>query len=281
MDDDKKPTGFILTPLKFLLIILGLALLWAWAGGAERFAHDSGIPFAPRENLKGGISFGAKNSPYKNMLFLTRIERARDSDQQREHISIKAASTNTTPLTLTGLSLGSGRNVLTTDIGQGALLPYAGEVSPLENIVIAPNEEAIVVSGRSPIGISFKVNKCSAYLGSLQLFTPSLPQACPSPQETLSRSEVRLDTACTIYVRSLSACAVPVSFPANLSRECRTNLLNVLTYNGCVNVHHFDPDFFSPEWRIYLGADRELWNDTKEIIKLLDTNGNIIDSIKY
>lgn len=281
--DDKKAAGFQLTPLKAFFILILLGLIWAWSDAPSRFAADRGIPFTPRENLKGGVPFGRENSPFRDRIFITRIEGARRDEPAKEYISIKAASGNKIPTIISGLRLSSGRNPeKLIAIPQGVTLPYAGIISSVETISLQPNEEAIIISGRSPIGASFKVNKCSGYLGNLQLFNPLLPASCPSAIETLSRTGSAVATGkCAGYAQNLPLCTTVSEVPATIESSCRARLLSVLNYNGCVNAHRYDNDFFLPEWRVYLGEEKELWNNEKEIVKILDRNNEIIDAVKY
>ena len=59
-------------------------------------------------------------------------------------------------------------------IPQGTFLFRQGIVNPLQDIVLEPGEKAIIVSDQSPIGVSFKINKCSPKLERYQVFSPKI-----------------------------------------------------------------------------------------------------------
>ena len=52
-----------------------------------------------------------------------------------------------------------------------------------------------------------------------------------------------------------------------------------MNYNTCLDLHKDDADFFSDEWRLYLGKSHDLWADEGELIKLIDENGKTLDSL--
>ncbi|MDP2649100.1 MAG: hypothetical protein Q8P19_04365, partial [bacterium] len=69
--------------------------------------------------------------------------------------------------------------------------------------------------------------------------------------------------------------------PAGISGTCRSFLANVLTYNGCVNVSKGGEVFASSSWRIFLNRTAELWSNSHDVIRLLDSEGRVVDVLSY
>jgi hypothetical protein len=69
--------------------------------------------------------------------------------------------------------------------------------------------------------------------------------------------------------------------PIYLSQGCQDAIVTKLNYNSCVDMHRNDPGFYRLEWRIFLKREEELWKSKREIIKLLDETGKVVDYISY
>ena len=80
---------------------------------------------------------------------------------------------------ITGWKL-KGKTGLDIAIGQGASYIYSNVASqPQENIYLKPGEKAIIITGKSPLGTSFKLNKCAGYFEQFHEFAPELNIDCP------------------------------------------------------------------------------------------------------
>lgn len=199
-----------------------------------------------------------------------------------EYVVISASSRNTAPVELTGLRLESSVTNAGADIGEGVILPFQGEVNVNDPVYLAPGREAYIVTGRSPIGISFQENECTGFFSQFQNFTPGLSSNCPLPRNDVPPETWRtFEDICIDYVDGLSGCQVYPNPPANLSPACRTYVMNEINYNQCVTLHKPDAGFYSGTWRIYLSRDSTLWKTRRENIELLDQNGKIISSYSY
>ena len=141
----------------------------------------------------------------------------------------------------------------------------------------------IVTTGRSPVGISFKENKCAGYFEENQDFNPSLQTNCPTASQEFSRFYNGEDDkgTCVAYVRSIPYCATETRASNNVSSSCENFVEKHLNYNGCVDTHKADPDFLGSTWRVFLGQREELWRSNRETITLLDGQNKVIDSITY
>jgi hypothetical protein len=159
-----------------------------------------------------------------------------------------------------------------------------GSVNRVANVSLAPGETAIVGSGASPVGVSFRENMCSGFLTQSQSFAPELESNCPAAASVMpltSDNLTRYGSDCIDYAASIPDCEFPSHMPSSLSSSCRVYLGNALSYNGCVSTNQSRVGFASGTWRLYLGAGVELWNNRHDIIRLLDANGRIVDAITY
>jgi hypothetical protein len=287
--DAKKDLYWVL----FFLIIL--AIVWYYTGGPERPTSKSGLfLFQPQQQYSeelrketeklasGGSGEGliatSTESLYKYKVSLRAGYWARESDPQKQFVEIKASSQNNSPIRITGWSL-KGKNGLDIKIGQGAYLPYSAQVNPQQDIFLKKGEAAVIVTGESPIGTNFRLNKCTGYFSQFQIFYPDLPQDCPQPiDENLPSG---LNDQCLDYLERLPICEMKISVPPGLSNDCQTYINDKVNYKTCVEIHKNDSDFYQPEWRIYLGRKEALWKNKRETIILQDQDKKIIDWVSY
>lgn len=291
MDDAKKDLIWVLA---FLII---LAIVWYYTGGPSRPSAISG-PFLnqPREQyseelrktteevvsgtlIPAGSPTSSPESAYKYKAILYAGYGAQQSNPQKEYVEIQASSQNDKPLRITGWIL-VGKNGLDIKIGQAAYLAYSAQVNPQEDIFLKPGERAIVVAGESPIGTSFRLNKCTGYFAQFQDFYPSLPTDCPRPGEENNLPN-NLDDQCLDYLDRLPSCQMQISISPGLSFNCQTYINDKINYKTCAELHKNDSDFYKSEWRVYLGRKEQLWKKERETIILKDENGRIIDWKSY
>ncbi len=241
-------------------------------------------------------------SPWSEKVELGRGNAASEYRPGFEYITITSRANE--PVTITNWQLASSRSA--SWISGSAYIPYGkklfigGEDNwPVEPIVLDSRGKAIVVTGRLPernpypISTSFQVNRCSGYLGELKhyqdKFKPALRGSCPNPETEVDLN--LLDDKCYDFVRRLGRCELPEEKEVDdelyfgglkdVPRACREFVTEVFNYNACVLRHHADPDFYTDEWRVYLGQSWELWDDSRETITLYDQNGKIVDQLSY
>ena len=93
------------------------------------------------------------------------------------------------------------------------------------------------------------------------------------------------DDSCYDYVERLRSCEIPNEnldrVNPDLSGDCIDFVEHDITYTGCVANHKNDPLFARGNWRIYLEENTPLWREKREVVRLLDTNGNTIDLYEY
>lgn len=265
------------------LVVLVVILIWAlwFFGGKPSPNGTSGLSFFGT-NISSP-SAGATSSPsiFKDEVRISDISSARESDINREHIGITAAYGNGSSVSLTGWKL-KNKNGQIAQIGKASKLPYSGRANTEEPFYVAPGETVVVATGRSPVGVSFKINSCSGYLGQFQVFNPPLPASCPNNVDDARASHRGLEEQCLSYIAGLPSCSIYTgALPSNLSSVCANYIRGSINYNGCADLHRNDQDFYKTQWRVFLGENDSLWNNAGDFIRLYDQHGNLVDSRSY
>lgn len=224
-------------------------------------------------------------SPYRDVIRMNQyVSNPGSSDPGNEYVEISVAQNAGTSINLSGWSLLSGATGATTAITKGIKVPISGTVNATEDIVLTPGTRAILISGQSPIGASFRENKCIGYFSTFQKFSPSLPLNCPAPSNELISfygPNYIHDSSCIEQVNKISRCQVALTPPQGVSNTCQNFVVKYLNYNGCVNAHRNDIDFTGDTWRIYLGRTNSMWRTQNEVVKLLDGSGKTVAAFSY
>lgn len=234
--------------------------------------------------LVGGSPFGTP-SPYTTIVRMDHaVSGSGSRDPKNEYVEISVAANAGVPVDITGWTLSSDVTGNAMTIPKGTEVPTSGIVNEAQDIVLVPGTRAILISGQSPIGASFRENKCIGYFSSFQTFSPPLPQNCPVPSDEFASfygaSYVR-DPVCIDAINKLSRCQVALTPPNAVSGACQSFIVKYLNYNGCVDAHRSDADFAGNTWRVYLGRTSPMWRSTHEIVKLLDSTGKTVDAFSY
>ena len=257
----------------------GVSLSGSSGGGS--YSDNSGTPIP---SFVGGSVFGTP-SPYRGIVRMNHyVSGAGSSNPGEEYIEISVAQNAGVPVNLSEWTLKSDATGNSVIIPKGTEVPTSGVVNEDEDIILSPGTRALVISGQSPIGASFRENKCIGYFSTFQRFSPSLPQNCPVPSDELASfygPDYIRDNACIEYVNKISRCQVTLTPPVNASGACKNFLVQYLHYNGCVTAHRNDTDFKGDVWRIYLGRTNSMWRTKNELVKLLDVNGKTVDAFTY
>lgn len=235
-------------------------------------------------SLVGDTAFGTI-SPYRGVVTMSHhVSGAGSEDPQNEYIELRVSGNPGNPINISGWTIRSGATDTASALPKGTEVPLSGTINATEDIMLADGARALIISGRSPIGASFRENKCIGYFSSFQKFYPQLPQNCPVPSDELASfygvGYVR-DAACIDYVNKLSRCQVALSPPVGASGSCQNFMIKYLNYNGCVEAHRKDIDFKGDVWRVYLNRSNSMWRAKHEIVKLLDASGKTVDAFSY
>lgn len=234
--------------------------------------------------LPGNTAFGAP-SPYRGKVVMNHyVSGAGSSDPNSEYIQLRVSQDAGVPVDLTGWVLMSEATGASMAIPKGTEVPSSGVVNQVQDLILDPGEQALLISGRSPIGASFRENRCIGYYATFQKFSPSLPMNCPAASDELSRfygPDYIRDASCIEYVNTVGRCQAVLTPPTTVSPSCQSFFISHLNYNGCVDAHKSDRDFLGDTWRIYLGRTNAMWRSQHEIVKLLDIKGNTVDAFSY
>lgn len=230
----------------------------------------------------------SKRSPYYGKVSLSGIVGLYSNDPDREYITIYAELEKNETLNITGWYLKSEVTGYFAMIPKAALLPFP--FTKTENdIVLGQRDRVYLTKGFSPIGISFRTNKCTGYFEENRTFTPSLPTICPEADKenlpTFSSVYDRNDECIDIIERISSCTTVGHSFvrdlPDTVTSSCKNYLLEQINYNTCVARHFSDTDFPGNEYRVFLNKFGPLWRTSHDRINLYDENNLIVASITY
>jgi len=224
-------------------------------------------------------------SPYSGKVSIVKLPSGpKESDVNEERIELLANFGNSEEIDITGWMIESALAGTRVVLPPGVSTFSANRPNSLEKIVLAAGMRALVTSGPSPIGISFHENMCSGYLAQRHYFSPDLEMQCPSPRTVVPFSTSNLQKygeSCFDELEKVKTCEYPEALPTTLTSVCRTHLQDVLSYSGCVRDNHFRSAFFSDTWRVYLGANTELWRNSHDAIRLLDASGKTVSVYIY
>ncbi|MEX0652202.1 MAG: hypothetical protein WD509_01125 [Candidatus Paceibacterota bacterium] len=296
-----------------LVIILGI--FWVFSGGADK-ASTSTVNFNAKESIFSGVSnffppvsqgdsstskadaeyariveeFGrtrdfGETSPYWGQVRIQKTSNGpRETSPLTEYVELSTAYSLTAPVSLTGWKLQSMISNEVVSIPKATKISTSGTVNIEQPLMAGHREKIYLLTGHSPTGVSFQINKCSGYFEQFQDFTPSIQKQCPLPEDEFRFSEsdpLRFGDACLSYIEDLDRCSMPLeALPLGFSDSCAVFITEEIHYSSCVENHRNDSDFFSPEWRVYLKHDREIWG-SRDIIRLLDADGKTVDVFNY
>ena len=236
-------------------------------------------------SAKSKIQSSSSQSSVRPDFATLKTRRAKETNPNEEYLEIKADKKNKSSMKITGWKM-KGKIGLDVLIGKGASYIYASIASqPQEDIYLKPGEKAVIVTGKSPLGTSFKLNKCAGYFEQFHEFTPELDTECPLLRDEEPPSNLINNDQCLDYIDRVSSCQTVVSIPykysSKLSSSCQDYVTQNANYKTCLEEHKDDSDFYLPEWRVYLERSEELWKKKRETITLYDDKNNIIDSKSY
>ncbi|MDA1334805.1 MAG: hypothetical protein O2794_02200 [bacterium] len=204
---------------------------------------------------------------------------AKLSDVDREYITIQYSSRAKESIDLTDWKVENTRGSGFV-LGRVSNLPGRSS-SSLDNdrLIVPPGGRVHVITGRSPRGENFRVNKCSGYFNQTKTYTPFVPHSCPSPKNEPGQDG--FSDECFNYVKRLPSCKIPSPLPTILDDRCRNYVIENISYAGCIDNHKTDDDFYKDEWWVYLKRPDQLWSDSRDTIYLKNSSGVLIKSYSY
>ncbi len=224
-------------------------------------------------------------SPYAASVTL-KTSGAKATDPHKEYLTLNVSSGISTPINITGWSVESYVTDSEGKIPKGSRFLMTRTAKTSENILLRAGEVAHLITGETPINVSFKENECSGYLTNYDEFTPGLKKSCSlASDELLMFSSIKTsDDECYEFVANIKQCQIiddEKIDDEDLTSSCEDFIEEELTYNGCVANHKDDSTFATGDWRIYLNKRGELWRSKKEIIRLLDENERVVAVVEY
>ncbi|NTV22630.1 MAG: hypothetical protein HGB03_03690 [Candidatus Yonathbacteria bacterium] len=284
--------GMLLDVLIVIAVVIALWFAWVAVGGPAQFAASPEGLFldAPTSetstNNTGEDAFQnnfwhtEKQTSTQSPLaaYVTMRVNAPGGIADAEYVEIALSSSSPTSMTLTGWTITSSSLHKTFTIGNGISVLHQGISGAPENIVLEPGMHAYIISGRSPVGASFRTNICSGFLSAYQTFTPPLDMSCPPAQALIGRN-ASPDTACISTIESLPRCSAT---PRNttVSASCLATIKERVSYNTCVSMFEKRPDFSGPLWYIYAGSLSSFWWSS-DILTLSDDTGQTVASLSF
>lgn len=261
----------------FFVVVLGI---WYFSSGLrERIADENATstPSTKKKNTEPELSF------YNKWVRISSAAGAKESYPEKEYIEIGVVQPNLSGTDSTYWTLQNSRGD-TVPLGPVSTLPLTGKVNAIGPLSLQAGDLLIVSTGRSPIGVSFRMNSCMLYLEQFQDFIPPITGQCPGVYDIEYGTDAyeSLDYNCQTIIRSIPNCSANTRpLPPGTTASCKSFIESKMNYNACVAAHKNDFNFYLPEWRIFLGKDVELWDNSKETITLFDNKGKLIDALKY
>lgn len=286
-----------------IVVILGIIAIIAF-GGAKNLKNPS--PISPSQNqaqnqadveqkivqtknqveeLKKQLQIEEDKkyqSKYYGMVKIQYINRA--DKPENEYLALHVNDNFKDIVQISGWQIKSLSTGSVASIPSGTQLYFSGSTNSESPIILYPGDNFYVITGVSPIGYSFRVNKCSGYLSQFQTFIPYLYTNCPRPadEDLSSIPKLVINEECLDYINSYPNCSIRTDpLPKNWSAECNKFIYEKINYSSCVNTHKSDSDFYQKDWRVYLKRSDTLWKSRRENIVLYDSEGKIVDSLKY
>jgi hypothetical protein len=228
-----------------------------------------------------------KRSPYYGKINMSSISYVNSPDPNQEYITLYTNIDSKEKINITGWKLISTRSGNWVRIGGASTTPKPF-VQNNKDVVLGQGDMAFIIKGFSPIGISFRSNKCTGYFGENRQFYPYINMQCPlAKTEKLPKFSSNLDREdeCLDLIDRIPACTTPFNrtninnLPDTVTDSCKNYLQTKVNYDSCVANHIGDTDFPGREWYVYLQVFGPLWRSKREHIDLLDNNGLIVSSI--
>lgn len=235
-----------------------------------------------------GLIEKSKRSPYWGKIRMSNISGLRQSDPSREYFYLSTNLDNNETVNISGWYLKSEVTGYGAIIGQASLLPFPFNKSE-SDIILQKGDRVYVVKGFSPIGISFRTNKCTGYFEEDRTFVPSLPQQCPRIKDenlpTFSTNR-DLNDRCLEIIDRIPRCQTRDSWyihnlEDDIINSCKDYIREQVNYNTCVALHIGDLDFPDDQYRVYLNKFGPLWRERSDTINLHDQNDLIVDTIDW
>lgn len=219
--------------------------------------------------------FRTKFSPYYDMVAIT-SGNPRATDPLAEQFTIQGRSKSI--IDITGWTVGSEKYRTSYTIPDAYEIPNHPYLERKKNLVINDKSKVVVYTGASVSGVNFRLNNCVGYLNNYYKFTPALPAMCPKPNALETKE---LSVYCQKVIAQNANCKEPNLNDILINAECRDYISARFNYSKCVEGNYNYFDFFTDEWRVYLGQSKEIWANEPDALLLRDENGLVVSRYRY
>ena len=237
----------------------------------------------PKPKVIPPIGFSEEDlSPfYKKVRISSVVKPSPTNYSARSGFTLTAECSNKEPISITGWRVrGNGNGEVFVPKG---LIDYGLSGGGREgDIVLNPCEYAVFYNTQSPVNRNFRLSKCTGYLNNNFTFIPSLPKNCPIP---FDRGEIiTFPGECQSFLLSVRSCnTIEPNERNRFSGPNNTGCLQIMdrfTYGYCYNSLRNKPDFFSSEWRVWLGRHAPFDSEHDRIL-IFDNNGLLVNEYIY
>jgi hypothetical protein len=277
------------SPQKAIAIILAfLFIVWLFwflfiktsPEGVENIVDSSLNMATSTLNIKINKPVEPEKSFYDGWVKITGVSGVKETYPEKEYIVITVLQENASLIDATNWYLTNKKGVK-AKLGQVSELPYFGKVNNTGPLKLNGRDFLTISTGRSPIGVSFKINDCSPYLEQFQDFLPPInTKSCPDIKRTGTYKT--LGGPCESFISEIPLCQTYTGvYPSNITADCKAYINAHVGYNGCVADRMTERGFYTQEWRIFLGGKTEIWDNKSDVISLYDEKDRLIHSIKY
>jgi hypothetical protein len=278
-----KETG----PLIIMLVIVAAIILSLHQKGGQisgAFKTTENFPkiqnSGPVYQAQNTTNYGSK-SPFEGDITISDVmEPGRLAAS--EYIVLSSYSSESVNIT--------GWSIVSEKTGNKIYIPGASYIPLIEierPVIINGNQKIIIHTGSSPIGVSFRKNVCVGYIEEKIGFSPRLGARCPNIDNGNLPTQIENSSLCMEYINSLRTCELPKKNLPTMPAYCENFVKQNISYEGCVNTNKNSRYFYENEWRIFIKSRIPLWRQEKEgknnqeILKLLDAQGRLVDTITY
>lgn len=272
--------------LKFETFLEGVDKAWVVANGGERkikLPEKSGLYrfFVRAKDMDGLVdrtpesyTFGVNLSPLYGTVTLS--GNARSTNSATEQLTIQGKANYL--INISGWTLASEKFHTSYTIPDAYEIPNHPFLEIKKDIFVHSKSKVIIFSGISPMGASFRLNKCIGYLNQYYSFVPVLPNVCPVMSATATE---QFNDYCRNVLAQAVNCKEPNPNDILINNDCRAYINEHLNYSKCVEANYAYYDFYRDEWRVYLGYGKEIWENDKDTITLRDKNGLVVAQYVY
>jgi hypothetical protein len=160
-------------------------------------------------------------------------------------------------------------------------LRYPFSIDGYSDITLPQGGEVVISMDLSPLGINFRLNKCTGYLDQSDQFCPSLPKECPEIEES---EYSHLKKTCRDFIDDLGRCEIPNysdKWEISVDNDCTDFLNERFNYKYCFEKHYLEIGFLKDEWRVFLSKSIDVLNNDSGKLILRDKNGLLVDEYSY